>query len=317
MRFFRTIGKGIVIGCKFAAAAITYPMFLRRLRKQKRDDEIIITLFAHIGDVIYGMSYAEQFKRETGTKICVYCCETFVNMVKSYSCVDRIITYRKGSVAEYTVTYFPDMRYAWARKENYDGIIATIPPKNYFKGRTALEVYRDHIYKVKSDKKSLYTPQTVEVKSIPDFEANKDKIVVLNPYSFSHGYNRKLFEAIVSELKSMGYIVYTNAVPKFGQKAIKGSLTLDSSVEELHSIVQQIPLFLSVRSGIIDLMCNSKCNLFALYVRQAWMRNYFSIRELTSYSEYEGNTEEAVWLNKKDTPRVINRIKDFLNKVNA
>ena len=313
MKFFRKIGNGIKIGCKCTAAVITYPLFLRRLRKQKADDEVIITLFPHQGDVFYGMLYAEQFKRETGKKICVYCCETLVNMVKKYSCVDRMIVYSKKSIAPYSVIFFSTMRYKFGRKDNYDGIIATVPPRDCFRGRAATEVYRDRIYKIKSDNKGLYIPDFAPIKSIPDFEANKDKIVVLNPYSFSHGYNRKLFEAIVVELKNMGYIVYTNAVPKFGQEVIKGSLRLDCSVEELYAIVQQIPIFLSVRSGIVDVMVSGQGNLFVLYIKKSWMRQYYAIRDLNP----KINTEEAVWLNKKDTPRVINRIKDFLSKTKA
>ncbi len=311
MSFWRKVKHGLFIGASFAGAFLSFPLLLRRLRKQKRDDEVIIALFPHFGDVVYGMLYAEQYHKETGTKVSVYCGDNVAHMMKKYPFVDRVITYRKNSLEQFRVILFSPLRYATIKKENYDGIIATVPPKHHFRGRAVVEVYRDLIYKVQEDKMALFIPDTVPITSIPDFESKKDRIIVINPYSFSHGYNRELFEKLVVALRGKGYIVYTNAVAKFGQQPIKGSLPLDCSVEELYAIVNKIPLFISVRSGILDVMVSGQGNLFALHFkRNHWMRTYFPLRDLRPNNVYD-----AVWFKKADTPRVIHRIETVLQEI--
>ncbi len=312
MNFFQKLGKTIAFNCKFVLAIVTFPLFLRRLRAQKRDNEVIIFPLAHLGDTIYAMMYVLQFKCETGKKICIYCCENVLNIIKKYSCVDRIITFKKNSLEECYVRCFSIFRYIGIKKENRDGLIATNPRRSFFKGKSIIEVYRDRVYKVNLDKKELFCPNVVDVKTIPNFEKDKDKIIVINPYSFSQKRNRRLFEKIVSELNLMGYIVYTNVVQKLGQTAIKGTQALDCSLDELYSIVQQIPMFLSVRSGVIDYMAGGKGNIFAIYIKEVTMKNYYSLQELTSFNDYSGRVDEFAWMGKKDTNWVINRIKNFL-----
>lgn len=311
MSFWRKIKHWLYIGANYAGAFLTFPCFLHRLRKQKRDDEVIIALFAHYGDVVYGMLYAEQYHKETGKKISVYCGENVAHMMKKYPFVDRVLTYRPHTLEQFRVILFAPVRYNTIKKENKDGIIATVPPQHDFRGRAAVEVYRDLIYKVQEDKKTLYVPDTVPITSIPDFESKKDRIIVINPYSFSHSCNKDLFEKLVVTLQNKGYIVYTNAVAKFGQQPIKGSLPLDCSVEELYAIVNQIPLFISVRSGILDVMASGQGNLFALYFkRNHWMRTYFPLRDLRPNNVYD-----AIWFKKADTPRVIHRIETVLQEI--
>ncbi len=316
MSFFKKLGRWTVFIGKFIVAILTFPIFLRRVRRQKRDDEVIIFPLAHIGDTIYAMMYVAEFKRETGKKIHICCCENVLHIVKRYSCVDEITTFKKFSLKECYVRCFSIFRYIGIRKENRDGLYPTNPRRSFFRGKTIIEIYRDKIFKVQADNRELLVPEIVPIKSIPNFEENKDKIIVLNPYSYSQIPNKKLYKTIVKELNDLGYIVYTNAVARLGQKAIKGSLMLDCSPDELYSIVQEIPLFLSMRSGIIDYVVGGKANIFAIYTMLPSMKNFYSVKELTCYDKYKGKVDEFVWIRNSDTEWVIRRIKAFLQNIN-
>jgi len=73
MNFFKKWGRNLVFCCKYVFAILTYPLFLRRVRRQKLGNEVIIAMLAHLGDTIYAMMFVNQYKQETGKKICIYC----------------------------------------------------------------------------------------------------------------------------------------------------------------------------------------------------------------------------------------------------
>ena len=304
--------KGLGMGFRFAWATITFPHFLRKMRKQKQDDEVIICLFPHLGDIVYGLSYAEQYKKETGKKICVFCSSNLEYYVREYKFIDRIILYDATSLDQVYVACFPFLRYGHTRGKNPDGIIATVPDTNHFKGMTALEVYRDCIYNVQKDKLSLYPPQDVPVSAIDDFDNIKDKVVLINPYSFSHGKSDEMFECMAEELKKRGYIVYTNVMNVLNQQPIKGTLPFDCHMFEKYTVVNKISLFISTRSGMLDMMASSQGNLLTIYIKKPKKRDYFSVKELRS----EG-VREICWQSKKDTPRVIKLMNNFLDEIEA
>lgn len=305
MKFFSNLKMGL----RYAWASITLPHFVHKMRKQKKDDEVIICLAPHLGDIVYSMLYAEQYKKENGKKICVFCADNLIDYIKKYNFIDRIITFPRNSLNFEYVSCFPFLRYMKRKKGNFDGIIATMPSACEFKGLNVVEIYRDYIFNVKHDVYNLYPREICEVNAIENFEQNKDKIVILNPYSFSHKTNLKLFEDIAKSLQERGYIVYTNVITKLNQKVVKGTLPFDTNIYEIYSIVDQIPLFVSVRSGILDMNCSGNGNLFALYFKNKSKRHYFSIKYLHK------NSQEYFWNSKKDNQKVVNAINMYLDEI--
>lgn len=104
-----------------------------------------------------------------------------------------------------------------------------------------------------------------KVISIKDFENKKEKIVVCNPYSNSMIIENAeyIWNNIVEQLRLNGYIVYTNIVGS--QKVIKGSYPLACSVKELGNIALNIPLFVSIRTGILDYLIDTSCAKYVIY----------------------------------------------------
>ena len=130
-----------------------------------------------------------------------------------------------------------------------------------------LSVTRKLVFNIPADAPiSYHNLKKQRVTAIPGFERNKHRIVILNPYSNSMGHRAELYEPLCEELTKRNFIVFTNVSSQQGVKsAVKGSLPLECSICELYSIMCEIPLFVSVRSGIVDLCITSGVNIFALY----------------------------------------------------
>lgn len=154
-----------------------------------------------------------------------------------------------------------------------------------------------------------------KVHSIPEFEKNKNRICIINPYSTSMDYSVSLYEKICEELRSRNFIVYTNVVGE--QKEIKGSLPLQCSVEELFSIASQIPLFVSVRSGILDFLIPSNVPMFVIYEMYYALFNGSNPKEIAkNYSLREwcskGVVHEVFWDNLDKENDILLDFQSFL-----
>lgn len=141
----------------------------------------------------------------------------------------------------------------------------------------------------------------VGINSIEDFQQNKKRIVILNPFSNSMcGDEHYLWETIADNLLSRGYIVYTNVMKH--QKEVKGTKRLDCSIVELYNICNEIPLFISIRSGIIDFTISSTCNKFVIWYMDSSIAlrsiknicNLDAWRVTNVYSIYHINSQETI-----------------------
>ena len=103
-----------------------------------------------------------------------------------------------------------------------------------------------------------------KVTSIVGFENIKDKIVVINTHSSSlEGQSVLLWERMVDILIQNGYIVYSNVIKE--QKEIKNTKRLECSIYELYNICMNIPLLVSIRSGILDFTIATTCKKYAIW----------------------------------------------------
>lgn len=286
-------------------AYITLPLFVKKFKKNRKENEVIISLYSHFGDVVYGMLYAKEYKKETGLNIVVYCDEKLQSFVENYDCIDRILTYKSNTLQHSYVEVMP-LRFKKMKKH---GIIATIPMAKNIKTQTAKSTYKKEVYGVKEDKIELITLKGDKITSISDFEKNKNKIVVLNPFSNSICASCvSPMEKLVEILNSKGYICYTNVVGK--QKPLNGTLPLKCKVEELYSILNEIPLFVSLRSGIVDTMLNTKCNMFVITSKYKKYYKWFDLYELRT------RDIKTVFLkNERQTDNLILEFNEFLTEI--
>ncbi len=294
--------KELKIAFYYVIAIFTYPFFKNKLKKLIKDEnEVIITVTPHWGDIIHGLLYIDQFKKETGKKVTVYVDERFKEYVELYN-VDKIITYKTSYLKNMYVFYACVNE--WYSKKGNRKIIATPPAYAFFKGHSMKEVMRDFVYKVKHDVPSFPNFKEQQITSIPDFEQNKDKIIVFNPYSNSTKSTFKICQAIADSLKDEGYILYTNVIGK--QKVLKGTLPLRCSMYEFNTIAQKIKMFVSVRSGIVDTLYNTNAKVFIIYNHYKWFRNFYSVKNIRTKNVQE------IYEKGKNINRVLNVFYDFL-----
>lgn len=289
---------------------ISAPSFYKKIKKLRKEDETLIVLVGKFGDVVYGMLYARQLKKETGRKIAVYCSEKYVKIVQEYDCVDRIITYPGTEFYTKRVYTLCGLNSAFKKYKKTQDVIITIPHPPFYFDLSVKEVYRDIFFNVKHDEIQLFEFKKItKVTAIKDFENKKDKIVVMNPYANSLVKNSvKALQPVADMLVKNGFIVYTNVIKD--QKPLENTLPLDCSVEELFSICQNCKAFISIRSGIADLLLATKCFMFVLYLKKKNIRKAHSLKELR-----KNNIEEYYVKNEKHTDKLIKVVYD--NVVNS
>lgn len=153
---------------------------------------------------------------------------------------------------------------------------------------------------------------TGKVTAINNFSTSKNKIVIINPYSSTmHHVTIALYETLCDVLILRGYHVYTNVVD--GQSPLKGSQSLRCSIEELFTIACNIPLIVSVRSGILDFLVSSNINMFVIYENVTKSKCYDRYR-LASW-HCQGIIEEIYISDKKILKDVPDRFSMFLDSI--
>ena len=136
--------------------------------------------------------------------------------------------------------------------------------------------------------------------------------MVLNPYSNSatlSAAGEAFFEEVCRLLKSRAYTVYTNAVKD--QRPVAGSLVLRCSLEEMLGIAERIPLVVSLRSGLLDLLVPTGVNMFVIYNR-LW---HYIPANMKGWN-CPGKVREIYYEEKpEDTERLMTEFKRYLDEL--
>lgn len=297
---------------------------LYRIAKRKRDDEIVVLMTPGIGDDVYGLAFLKCLKQWKSKRIVVYALESKKQLFDYYSnVIDKIVYFTKAD---------PE----WKRCQDLSqvGILRRISRKKdiytiliypyyhnprYDDGRSWLRILKEDVFQFPLDVSAeIQYPNfsDIVIHTIPDFEMYKSRIVVLNPYSVSMDNSMmSLYEKIASFLLDKGYIVYTNVVGD--QQAVVGSLPLNVSIFEFYAICNQIPMIISTRSGIIDLVISAKSNFLIYYfpfVNNDWqfdIKTFLHRYTLTAWNT--GNVEETIY---NDNQSALAVFSSFYTRVN-
>ena len=139
----------------------------------------------------------------------------------------------------------------------------------------------------------------VNIHSIVNWHEIKDKVVVINPYSISMSFSdMEIWEKMADELIKRGYIPFTNVIKD--QKEIKSTLPLKCSIYEMANIASEIPMMISLRSGIIDYLINTNCRKFVIYNRysnsavppETWY-NVYNLSQWKKSNVYQSNPKTS------------------------
>lgn len=286
-------------------------IFLKRILKRKKQNEVVIPLATQLGDSIYGVAFIDAFKQKYPDKFVVVIGQKkYENIFRSYASIDKLILINSPKQYKYIDAYIR-APYISGKGLKY-GVIPTIPLfyKNIFKEKNIDTLYqlRKSFGVMDNAPISYHNVELTDIKVIHDFESKKNRIAILNPYSTAlFNANIDLFKILCNVLTDAGYIVYTNVIK--GQKEITGSLRLNCSLEELFSIAKGVPVIVSVRSGILDYLIPSGINIFAIYDNcfERWIKMY----NIKSWNG-SGQVKEIYRPKKEDYQNVADDLKLFL-----
>lgn len=239
---------------------------LNKLLTDKQDDEVYLILLMGIGDALYGLSYLDAFiDKHPGKKIIILGNERYIDLYKSYrqSAKLQFKLFPLNSKM-HNVVSFLSHPIILKEAEKYDIFMS-------FAGGPCLDASENFLSQLRTILKvpensaiTYHGLKQAPVTVIENFEEIKHKIVIINPYSnYLSDPNLLIYENLCDELSKKGFIVFTNVIKD--QKPLKGSTPLNCSLQELYSIACSIPLIVSVRSGILDLLVTSDINMFVIY----------------------------------------------------
>lgn len=242
---------------------------LRQLVSIKRNNEVFIILPKLMGDTVLGLTCIEDFINANANKSIILLFEN-PNHIKWYEYVSKKCDCR--SLSEFLSDNNISLEYIYSLSRiskllekaiKYNILVpVTVHYKKLRKEKTGTRVQlRTHIFKLESEGKvSVPNP------SMPDkFKYNLScNDVIINPYTTSIvGTDFDLYKKMVILLKSKGYNIYTNVLPN--QKELDGTSRLECSLEELFYNARKCKLFISTRSGVLDYLIFSGCNIMAIY----------------------------------------------------
>ena len=242
---------------QFLEARKIYYQFLRK----KKKNEMYILLSSIIGDSVFALALLTSIKLKYKKRIVIYADKKLKALVGLYQGYDEVRYIKQEIIAP---LIFHSAYYM--KKGIKEGIICTVPfvLYGYKTPYNCLELFK--IMLDLPDNHNIVFPMVSEkVIAIQNFYQISHKIIILNPY-WSSGEEcicQSLFERLSVYLKKEGFIVYTNIIKE--QKVINGTLPLRCSYVEFYEIARNIPLVVSVRSGILDLIISAGCSICAIY----------------------------------------------------
>lgn len=282
----------------------------KQIKREKSPDTLVFVSFFSIGDLLYCLSFLKAIKQiDPSKKIVVIALKKYESIVETFDSYDQVVFIPNSGRLWFRVKSLV-ANLGYADQLFQDGII--IEPygimaltKDFGKKRIDYITAKRQIFGLRKDTPiDFHRLLPAEVSCIPDFDKIHKRVVVLNPYSVSAQLGTRgvaFFEQVCALLKEKGYFVYTNVTQD--QKPIKGSRALKCSLEEMLGIANQIPLIVSLRSGILDLLVPTHINMFVIYNRllnYIWykMENWNSRGMLQEifYEEADGETERLMAL---------------------
>lgn len=301
---------------------------LAYLLLKKKKNQIIILPANAIGDCIYVFSFLGNlnlYAEKTNSQLIVYASDRYKQLLNTYDLSLKNVVFVKHLGFKHLLLLMlsasirTQKQVAMAARKQ---IFAAVPrcygdyiPKEIVGVRNQLS----YLFQVPVTPISYHNPLKEIVSAIDDFDARKDKICIVNPYSCSMSFSQSLYEKICAKLKDCGFAVYTNVCGN--QKEIYGTQALRCSIEEFYSIACVIPLIVSVRSGILDFLIPSNVNMFVIY--ETWgahfntsdpkyVADHYSLQEWHS----QGNIHEAYMENEWDEDKILDEFDVYLKKLN-
>lgn len=289
---------------------------LLRLCYKKKSHEIILVLSNPLGDCVYGLAYADSLRLERNKELSIYSDIRRKSLVESYHINANVIYLSCDSKDWLRMQYMNGCKWYVLLGKRY-GVYNIVPwvvyPFDRYEKLSALDLIRDRMFEISTNSPIHYPNfSDYRIQAIDGFDQIKDRVVVINPYSGSmNKFDSSFFVEVSNKLKENDFIVYTNVVGD--QKVVEGTHRLECTVEELYAICDNIPLVVSVRSGIIDLCISAKTNFFVIYFLKKYRnkaKGFWGQYNLSAWKT--NNVEEVIF---EDRQQAMKSFNNFLSKI--
>lgn len=234
-----------------------------------KKDEIHVILNDSIGDDIYGMAYIKAFKEFTHKRIVIHCLKSRVFLINGYKgAFDYYYEYEKRSIPWRSIQYI----------SLYKGLIKiarlfkiySVSPAFFVNlagedDRDCLTLIRDEMLRIPVDSECCLPDfSDIECSDASNGFVFSNNGIILNTESRSiNNDNSEFFAYVAKVLNEKGYDLYTNVLGN--QKPIPGTKALNCGLEDFIRFASKAKAIVSVRTGLLDLVVNSKCPKFVVY----------------------------------------------------
>ncbi|MBQ7594232.1 MAG: hypothetical protein IJU48_07750 [Synergistaceae bacterium] len=278
----------------------------------KNEDDIYIIINNRIGDILYYFSCLDAtLDKYPDKKFVIIGFKPYEKLLRAFQ-RDNRVRLKIVSDEEFYLKFFDSVIHGqlYDKAASHNILTIFLDPRSYKVNLPPIHNQRKVLNLPENSPITYHGLKKEPVISIPNFEANKDKIVIINPYSNSMKTTMYLHEAVCEELTRRGYLVYTNVVGT--QEVVRGSLPLRCDIYEFYSIMCETPFIVSVRSGILDFAAPSGINMFVLYDNSKG-RIYAPLEEW----ECSGKIKNVLFNTKADVKEVIEQLSQFINELKA
>lgn len=241
---------------------------VKKVFKKSPNMAVFITSYA-MGDLVYGLTYLNAWRKAHPEAYVVLIADPDKeDIIQSFDGYDQVICFRRQERMGYRILVRLNGSRFYSLLGQRDWIFNTIPEQIYGSktGKTCLELLKEYFCLSDDAEMSYPAPQKIPITSIPNFEENKNHISVINVYSSSNRLSEaveNVMNGVVCILRRKGYIVYSNVIGD--QKPLEHTQPLRCSVLELYNIADEIPVIVSVRSGVMDWVVSTASKKFVLY----------------------------------------------------
>ena len=255
-----------------------YTIYIYNICNKYKDKKIIILGCIGVGDVCISMAYLKPFLENNKSKYVIILSENLDWLYKLYDIDNKANNIELKYLKKKKMLH---LRSAFVMPQ-YNRIIEKLKKKNLiisdpmayiteelsnYNGLSALNLCRDVIYKLNINTKIEY----------PIINKNDSKVeikkhsVFINPYSNSGNIKHDEWQKIIDFYKENNYNVYVNAIK---DEKFKNSITLNLSLIEMYSLINQFDMVVSIRSGFLDFMIKNCHHIICLYENKGFINIY-------------------------------------------
>ncbi len=272
--------------------------------KAKYSGKTVFITSASIGDICFFLALIDNYYQKYHEKIVVLCDERKKDIIVSYEHKGIIVDYINVNDPFFKRIFYEfNASKIFAVKGAEDKIFNTIPwVQNGFDIEKYTLSQLSEVLKLDKNYSLKYpSVRKAKITVIEEFTKRKNRMAVVNPYYASEEKCEclSMMTEMIEWLHIHDYEVYCNAIGK--QETMENCKRLECGLNELYMIADNIPIFISVRSGIVDWLVKTRSQKIVIYPRslpKEWISLYtmkqWKVDNIVEINCWETNCEKNI-----------------------